>query len=107
MHEWWKQHKTIYMYPKDWGNSLSLFLRFVYQQYRHGILIITENDDMKQKVVRILGTKKIMSGGVCAGDTILYNSPLASMENDEVLWWDTPGTYKDPDEFYRMYRLKN
>lgn len=103
MHNWWEKHKRIFMYPRDWGNSMSRFLRFVYKYHRLGILIITENPDMKTKVVRILGSKDIQVGGVCSGDMVLYDTPISSMLNDEVLWWDAPDVFMGEEEFIKTY----
>tara|TARA_B100001093_G_C26564657_1_gene900259 strand:+ start:331 stop:687 length:357 start_codon:yes stop_codon:yes gene_type:complete len=99
MRKWWELHKKVYIFPRDWNGELSKVGDFMIQNHKKGILVITENTDIKNHIKMIFDDIPPTVGGVCAGDWILYDTPLASIEEDEVLWWVTPGDYPDPDEF--------
>ena len=72
---------------------------FLIEHHQKGILVITENLDIKRHIQRIFRDIPSTCGGVCVGDWVLYETPLTSIEEDETLWWVTPGKYPDPDEF--------
>ena len=102
MHDWWLRHKRVFFYPKQWGNSLSLFMRFLHNNTHNGILLITESGDMKNKVKRLIGKKVLKVGGICAGDMVLYDTPISAMLNDEVLWWEHEA-FMQEEEFIQTY----
>ena len=99
MHKWWESHKHVYYFPRDWYGKLSELGEFLIEHHQKGILVITENLDIKRHIKRIFRDIPSTCGGVCAGDWVLYETPLTSIEEDETLWWVTPGKYPDPDEF--------
>lgn len=96
MHAWWRRHKEVVLYPGAWpggaqgDNVVSKGLtQFILDNIVRGVLVITEDESLRRTLRRYFENLQVQSGGICCGDAILYDTPLASIEHDDLMWWAT------------------
>ena len=74
MHKWWESHKHVYYFPRDWYGKLSELGEFLIEHHQKGILVITENLDIKRHIKRIFRDIPSTCGGVIAEIGALRNT---------------------------------
>ena len=122
---WWKYNKEIYLYPKMWDNLQEydkLYLGLDENKVitkdkleeklteltiqEKGVIIIsynnTENKNMFRKLVKKIDKANPNTNNkICFGDYLLYDTPLASLDDPTTTWYCNDG--EDVEEVYEAF----
>jgi hypothetical protein len=127
---WWKHNKEIYLYPKIWNDLHKLdILYYGLDENRiitkdkleekltelsiegKGVMIITGDNSKNKNMFRNLAAKinknnPNTNNRMIFGDELLYETPLASLEDPTTTWYCNEATGEDVEEAYNDFCKK-